>query len=170
MGNLVVPASSFAGRRRELGEAADALEQFRLESHQRTTLLQMFLEIQIQAALADGRIDAREKALLEHMATALHFPSGYIDELLRFIRGAGRVEQRDTPRLDDAYRVLGVDSSASDAEVKKAYRRLMSQHHPDKLVAKGLPEEMMQVATARTQEIKAAWDVIKANRARRTGA
>ena len=40
----------------------------------------------------------------------------------------------------------------------------MSQHHPDKLVAKGLPEEMMQQATAKTQEIKAAYDVIKAAR------
>lgn len=142
----------------------DALEQFRLESHHRTTLMQMFLEIQVQAALADGRIDAAEKALLERMADRLHFPPGFIDELLRFVRGAGRVDQRDTPRLDDAYRVIGVDRTASDAEVKKSYRRLMSQHHPDKLVSKGLPDEMLKMATEKTQQIQKAYDRIMDSR------
>ncbi len=57
-----------------------------------------------------------------------------------------------------------MDPKASDAEVKKAYRRLMSQNHPDKLVARGLPEEMMKVATEKTQEIKAAYEQVKAAR------
>ena len=63
--------------------------------------------------------------------------------------------------LKAAYQVLGVAETASDAEVKKAYRRLMNQHHPDKLVAKGLPEEMMKLATEKTQEIKNAYEQIK---------
>lgn len=142
----------------------DALEQFRLECHHRTTLLQMFLEIQVQAALADGRVDAKEKVLLEKMAAGLHFPAGFIDELLRFVAGAGRVERRDVPRLNDAYKVLGVDSSTSDAEVKKSYRRLMSQHHPDKLVAKGLPDEMLKLATEKTQQIQKAYDRVRESR------
>src|SRR5690606_18653160 len=62
-------------------------------------------------------------------------------------------------RLADAYKVLGVDSNASTDEVKKAYRRLMSQHHPDKRASKGLPEEMMEIATRKTQEIKTAYEV-----------
>ncbi len=66
--------------------------------------------------------------------------------------------------LDEAYSVLNVRRNCSDAEVKKAYRRLMSQHHPDKLVAKGLPEEMMKLATEKTQEIKAAYERVKADR------
>ena len=61
--------------------------------------------------------------------------------------------------------VLGVSPDASDAEVKKAYRRLMSQHHPDKLASKGLPEEMMQLAKEKTQEIKSAYEQIKGSRA-----
>jgi len=60
--------------------------------------------------------------------------------------------------------VLGIDKTASDAEVKKAYRRLMSQHHPDKLIAKGLPEEMIKLATEKTQKIKAAYEQIKKSR------
>jgi DnaJ like chaperone protein len=66
--------------------------------------------------------------------------------------------------LDDAYAVLGVSTSATDAEVKKAYRRLMSQHHPDKLVAKGLPEEMMTIAKEKTQKIRKAYEVVKDSR------
>jgi DnaJ like chaperone protein len=67
--------------------------------------------------------------------------------------------------LHEAYAVLGVDRTAGDAEVKKAYRRLMNQHHPDKLVARGLPEEMIDLATEKTQEIKAAYETVMESRA-----
>ena len=49
----------------------------------------------------------------------------------------------------------------TDQEVKRAYRRLISQHHPDKLVSKGLPEEMMKMAAQKTDEIKKAYERIK---------
>ena len=76
----------------------------------------------------------------------------------------GASAQPKKPSIDQSYAILGVDKGASDAEVKKAYRRLMSQHHPDKLVAKGLPEEMMKVATEKTHEIRQAYEAIKAAR------
>ena len=60
--------------------------------------------------------------------------------------------------------MLELDSTASDADLKRAYRRMMSRHHPDKLIARGLPEEMVKVATEKTQAIKAAYDRIKASR------
>ena len=60
--------------------------------------------------------------------------------------------------------MLGVDSEISDNVLKKTYRRLMSQHHPDKLVAKGLPEEMIKLANQKTAEIKSAYDQIKNSR------
>jgi DnaJ like chaperone protein len=66
--------------------------------------------------------------------------------------------------LKDAYAILSVDANTADRDVKKAYRRLMSQHHPDKLVAKGLPEEMMKVASQKTHEIKQAYEKIKQHR------
>ena len=66
--------------------------------------------------------------------------------------------------LDDAYAMLDIGRGASDAEVKKAYRRLMSQHHPDKLVSKGLPEEMIKLATEKTQEIRKAYDLVRESR------
>ena len=87
---------------------------------------------------------------------------------MRFIRGTAH-EKADRARhrelsLEDAYDIIGVKRSADDIEVKKAYRRLMSQHHPDKLVAKGLPDEMMKIATEKTQQIQKAYDRIKESR------
>ena len=55
---------------------------------------------------------------------------------------------------------------SSKSETKKAYRRMMSQHHPDKLVSKGLPEEMIKLATEKTQKIREAYDLIKSRNAK----
>ena len=59
---------------------------------------------------------------------------------------------------------FNVSPQAGDEEVKKAYRRLLSQHHPDKLVAKGLPEEMMKLASERTHQIRTAYEQIRHHR------
>ena len=67
-------------------------------------------------------------------------------------------------RLDDAFTALGLTAGASDADVKGAYRRLVSQNHPDKLAAKGLPESMRNVAEERTREINVAYELIKESR------
>ena len=64
------------------------------------------------------------------------------------------------PTLDDAYKVLGVTAADDQPTVKRAYRRLMNENHPDKLVAKGLPPEMMEMAKEKAQQIQAAYDLI----------
>ncbi len=152
----------------------DVVRQFHRKCHRRTTLIQMFLEIQLQAAFADGRIDAAEDALLLRLCHLLGISEADYRRLQSMIgaaagghweAGAGRV-QADTgePDLARAYEILGVDPQASDADVKKAYRRLLSQHHPDKLVSKGLPEEMMRLAAQKTHEIKQAWERVRRER------
>ena len=60
-----------------------------------------------------------------------------------------------------ALEVLGMSDSASAADIKKAYRKLMSQHHPDKLVSQGLPEHLMEVAKRKSQDIQAAYEYLK---------
>ncbi len=149
----------------------EILEQFRRECHGRRTLVQMFLEILLHAGYADGKLDGKERALLFHISDRLHFPRHLLEQLDAMVQaqqqfhGYGhRGQQRagpSRPSMADAYTALGVKSDSSDAEVKKAYRRLMNQHHPDKLVAKGLPEEMINVAKEKTQEIQAAYEQIK---------
>ena len=164
------------------GKSADfpldaVLDQLRTECRGRSTLIRMFIEIQLQAAYADGRLDTEEDQLLRRVCSRLGFAELDYHRLRRMIeaerqfggfgtrqRGAGRPGPAPGPSLDDAYAVLGVSPEAGDAEVKKAYRRLLSQHHPDKLVAKGLPEEMMKMAAHKTHEIKQAYDRIKAER------
>jgi len=156
-----------------------ALEQFRRETHRRQNLLQIFLEIQIQEAYADGLMDQAERELLLHICERLGFTAAqfeHLDALVRFSRefgpppGAGWQPPDMAPpprdKLQDAYRLLDVGPDASDDEVKRAYRRLMNQHHPDKLVAKGLPEEMVKLATEKTQEIKSAYETVRAARGR----
>ncbi|MDH5785477.1 MAG: co-chaperone DjlA [Chromatiales bacterium] len=145
--------------------------QFRRECNRRHTLMQMFLEIQLQAAYADGSLHPAERELLLHIFNLLGFSRHEFDHLeamVRAVRGGAGYHQRSaepsTPTLDEDYAVLDVSRNASDAEVKKAYRRLMSQHHPDKLVAKGLPEEMIKLATEKTQQIRKAYERIKAAR------
>ena len=146
----------------------EVMQQFKRETHRRTTLIQMFLEIQLQAAYADGVMHPAEKEALLGICDHLGIPVALLDRLEEMLRaGFGRsgydVASSKTS-LADAYHILGLDESVSDSELKKTYRRLMSQHHPDKLVAKGLPEEMVQDATEKTQQIKAAYELIRESR------
>ncbi len=138
------------------------INQFRYACHRRLNLIRMFLEIQIQAALADGAIRATEQTVLADIAQQLGFPRFQFEQLLQMIAATIHSQsQRQTTHkapISDDYKILGVTRDVSDAELKRAYRRLMSQHHPDKLVAKGLPEEMVKLATEKTQQIQAAYD------------
>ena len=150
----------------------DVLIQFRHECHRRVHLIRMFLEIQLQAALADGILDREEEQILLHICQILGISRFEFERLKIQIQaqqrfyGQGRQQQSrtKTSSLQDAYTILGLNASASDAEVKKAYRRLMNQNHPDKLVAKGLPEEMMTLAKEKTQKISKAYDLIQKSR------
>ena len=142
----------------------DVLDQLRSECLRGSNIRRMFLEIQFQAAWADGGIHPNERRILRHIATRLGLSEADFIQVERMM-GSDVQASRGGPSLDDAYATLGVSSSAPDADVKRAYRRLMSRHHPDKLAARGLPEEMMRAATERTQQVKAAWESVKAARA-----
>ena len=143
------------------------LEQFRRESHRRHTLIQMFVEIQLQAAFADGELERSEEVVLLHICRRLGVPEFVFRRLAQRIRAerqfggaeGGPAAARGT--LADAYAVLGVSERDDPETIKKAYRRLMSQHHPDKLVSKGLPEEMMRLAAQKTREIRQAYEQVR---------
>ncbi|MEQ1629936.1 MAG: DnaJ domain-containing protein, partial [Gallionella sp.] len=76
----------------------------------------------------------------------------------------GGVPVDTADNLEDAYKALGVTKESSDAEIKRAYRKLMSQHHPDKLIGQGLPADMVAMATEQAKEIQLAHDLIKRHR------
>ena len=141
----------------------DVLKQFKRECHRRRNLVQMFVEIQIATALSDGKLDANEKKIIYTIADVLGFSKADIDHLFNIANGAA-ASTSDKLTLTQAYKILGVNKNDSEADIKKAYRRLMSQHHPDKLVSKGLPDEMIALATEKTQEIRKAYELIRGNK------
>jgi DnaJ like chaperone protein len=139
----------------------------------RPALVRNFLEVLMGFVLSKGNIRSVERELLWRMASGLgvgRVEMAQFEAVLRaqhnFRQGARqqRPEFSSAEELEQAYKALGVASSASDKEVKTAYRRLMNQHHPDKLVAKGLPESMKEAAEERTREIRSAYETIRDQR------
>lgn len=145
-------------------DLAAMLARFHYATRRARNLRQMFIEIQLHAAYADGELNPAEKKLLLTICSELGFSTLEFDRLDAMVRAeqhaatGGKVEQVS---LDDAYAILNISSKANDAEVKRAYRKLINQHHPDKLVAKGLPAEMMKLAEEKTHEIRASYDRIR---------
>ncbi|MCE2595184.1 co-chaperone DjlA [Motilimonas cestriensis] len=147
----------------------ETLKTFVASCRGRKNVLQMFLEIQLQAAFADGELHPNEKDVLDKVADILGFSQAELARLISMLeaelkfhrQGRGSSKEQRAQQLTDAYQILGVTEQDSFAVVKKAYRKLMSQHHPDKLVAKGLPPEMMEVAKEKAQDIQKAYELIK---------
>ena len=151
------------------------LARFAAASRAQPMFRQMFLQVQVSAIIADGQMHAAEHAMLSRIARALGLSDRDLAMLEAMMRsGAGGFSGggagpsggggvgRDAPgSLDDAYQVLGVAATASDAELKRAYRKLMSENHPDKLAAKGLPESMRALAEEKTRRITAAYQRIE---------
>lgn len=149
----------------------EVVKQLRKECHRRRNLIQMFIEIQLFAAYADGEMHLAERKTLADICRWLGFSQIQFARLEAMARaqsaasrGAdshGRTSSASGMTLDQAYEILGVEPTASEKDIKRAYRRLTSQHHPDKLVSKGLPEEMMKIAAQKTHEIRKAYELIK---------
>jgi DnaJ like chaperone protein len=143
---------------------------------QRYDLKRAFMELQLRAALAGNDLSPPARAVLTRAAERLGMSGlefAYMEASLRArqrARGASTGSQRPgqgAGSLAECYAELEIDASLTDQEVTKAYRRQMSRHHPDKLVANGLPESMAQVAKEKTQRIQEAYEGIRAARGMR---
>jgi DnaJ like chaperone protein len=146
-----------------------AIDQFARISRRRAPLVQLFLQLQVMAVAADGKVDPAEHRMLVRIARRLGLSEHDVAQLEALLRaGTAGPSARGAPpsrdRLADAYAALGVSPDAGPSEIKRAYRKLISQNHPDKLAARGLPESMRAVAEERSREINAAYDLIKSAR------
>jgi DnaJ like chaperone protein len=132
------------------------------------SLRQMLLVYLIVMAFADGHLDPAEETLLKEIALHLGYSHAVFEQIMAMVINqthfSGGQQAGSASSLDDAYKALGVSKEASDQEVKRAYRKLMSQYHPDKLMGQGMPEDMIKMATAQAQEVQVAYDLIKKSR------
>lgn len=184
--NLDVQARRMAQEAFNRGKEVDfpirqVIREFRAACGRRPDLLRMFLDIQIQTALSDNHLDQNEKQLLGVIAQELGLSHMQFEQMMSMIYAAqqfasggqsqhgyqyqGAYQGQQSYRgsadsLGAAYKVLGSNENDDRTTVKRAYRKLMNEYHPDKLVAKGLPPEMMEIAKEKAQKIQAAYDMI----------
>jgi DnaJ like chaperone protein len=102
------------------------------------------LNFLVMIAQADGRVDQVEVMALKDVALWMQMSPQEVDAMLHL----------EGDSLEDAYKVLGVSPDASDAEVKKAYRKLALEHHPDRVAKLG--DDVRKAAEKKFQEINAA--------------
>jgi DnaJ like chaperone protein len=156
----------------KLGSVSDfnfdqTLNAFMEHCGQTLHLKQVLLMYLIVMAAADGQVDAAEQAFLKQVANRLGYSDIEFQQMLDMVLNQshfGQGSPTSASSLDDAYKALGVTADQSDQEIKRAYRKLMSQYHPDKLIGQGLPEDMIKVATEQAKEIQVAYDLIKKQR------
>ncbi|MGB2079671.1 MAG: co-chaperone DjlA [Vibrio sp.] len=160
----------------------DTLRKVRVSAGRRRDLLQFFLELQISSAFADGELHTNEMQVLRTIAAELGFSKQYLNQRIRMQEAAFRFQQgggfggfggeqgsgyagggrtSTQSQVDDAYKLLGIEKDADPKTIKRAHRKLMNEHHPDKLEAKGLPPEMKEMAKQKAQEIQSAYEIIK---------
>lgn len=154
------------------GAAADfdikaTVQEFMAVCGHTASLRQMLLVYLIVMALADGDLDQVEENVLIEIAQHLGYSRDAFKHILAMVTNQTHFaggQPGTASSLEDAYQALGVSKDSTDLEVKRAYRKLMSQYHPDKLMGQGVPEDMIAVATAQAQEVQVAYDLIKKSR------
>jgi DnaJ like chaperone protein len=151
-----------AGYDAELG-----IERLRESCGLRYDLLRAFVDLQLRAALAGNGISPPARRILVRIAERLGLSGLEFANMEASLRARQNGSRTPANNLAECYAELEVDASISDQDLVKAYRRQMSRHHPDKLVANGLPESMAQMAKEKTQRIQEAYEGIRAARGMR---
>lgn len=118
------------------------------------TLLEDVLDGLFHIAKADGAVHEAEFVYVKAVAATFGLTDAHFD----------RVAARHVRRLDDPYLILGADRSLADQELKRHYRKLVAENHPDREIARGLPPEAVKIATRRLAVINEAWERISAER------
>lgn len=136
------------------GTFDDFTRQFYGQFHGQPQMLEVMIDILLRVAVSDGRMTASEEQLILSAVRIFNFGTHRYEQLKsRYVQAA-----------DAAYAVLGCEADASDEEVKRCYRQRVQEYHPDKIAAKGLPDEFTRFAQDKFREIQDAWEQIKAAR------
>lgn len=149
-------------------QGAHDLQEPLQQLRQRPERAEVLLRACWRMAWADGRVSAAEQQLIRQWARWL----GWSPEGLRAMADEYRPTQQQQQRApaapagdyQAALRLLGVQSGSEPAAIKQAYRRLLSQHHPDKLAGAGATPAQIRAATDRTGELHQAYELIRTRR------
>lgn len=121
---------------------------------------QQFMGFLIQLAFIDGVVTDSEERVLQIIAEELEFdPNAYHAIFDQFEKIMKNVQPK--ANIEDAYKLLGVNANDEMSVVKKAYRKLVREYHPDIIKSQEKSEEYMKEATAKTQEINQAYEMIQ---------
>ena len=147
-----------------------AVREMRRHSGRAADLRRLFVHLLMEASLSKGSLHQRERALLWSVCKELDIGRvelAQLEAMLRAQRGFRHSPQgnADAERLTRAYATLGVSQSASNDEIKTAYRRLINRNHPDKLSGSDPDAADIAVAEKRTRDIRGAYEMLKARRA-----
>ena len=129
----------------------------------------VYLRLLLEVSLAKKRVGKNERAAIWTICNELDIGRvelAQLEAMVRAQKGFRRspAGDADAARLRRAYETLGVARDSSNADVKKAYRRLMNRNHPDKLASRDLDPDVLAEAERRTREIRSAYDLLKARR------
>ncbi|MDX9808904.1 MAG: co-chaperone DjlA [Sphaerochaetaceae bacterium] len=132
-------------------------QQFYQNFAHESALLELMIDIFYRVALADGELSTAEEQLIREAASIFNINAALLNSIRnRYQHGGGSALQ--------AYAVLGLTKDATVDEIKKAYRKLSIEFHPDSVASKGLPEEFTQFATEKFRAIQAAYETLKQER------
>ena len=129
----------------------------------------LFVRLLLEVVLAKERLQQQERALIWKVCTEFEIGRVELAQLEAMIRAQkgfrhSPAGDADAERVKSAYQALGVDQSATNSEIKKAYRRLMSRNHPDKIAGSNPGQDMVAEAERRTREVRSAYEMLKARR------
>jgi len=119
-----------------------------------------FIGFLIQLAYVDGGISKEEETVLKEIMHELNIQPHVYDEIVNKFENMMKNKQQ-TMSPEEAYKILGVKESDDMNTIKKAYRKLIREYHPDIISSQNKDESYMEEATAKTQEINQAYQVIK---------
>jgi DnaJ like chaperone protein len=129
----------------------------------------LFVRLLLEVVLAKDRLHQQERALIWTICSEFEIGRVELAQLEAMIRAQkgfrhSPAGDADAVRVKNAYSTLGLDQSASNAEIKKAYRRLMSRNHPDKIAGSNPEQDVVAEAERRTREVRGAYEMLKARR------
>jgi len=151
----------FNEEKNNLSNTQSLAEELKVATRRNKSMQQQFMGFLIQLAFVDGECSSNEEKLLATIAEALEFdPKLYHSLFDQFEQMTQNTQPKTT--LADAYKILGVNENDDMATIKKAYRKLIRQYHPDIIKSQNKGEAYMKEATAKTQEINQAYEMIKA--------